>query len=54
MSAFLVTVRTYNAIYQYSALAHSSFDAHAAAIDAFGAASVSVKAEVQTSAHPGE
>ena len=46
MSAFTVTVRTESAIYQYSAIAATSFDAHAAAIDEFGTASVTIKPEV--------
>ena len=46
MSAFIVTVRIDCETFRYSALAPSSFDAHAAAIDQFGAASVTVTPEV--------
>ena len=46
MSAFTVTVRTASATYQYSAIAASSFDAHAAAIDEFGTVSVTIKPKV--------
>lgn len=47
MSAFSVTVRTAAGTFHYSAIAASSFDAHADAIDQFGAVSVTVKPEVQ-------
>lgn len=47
MSAFSVTVRTPSGTFHYSAIAATSFDAHAAAIDQFGAASVTVTPEVQ-------
>lgn len=47
MSAYSVTVRTRSGTFHYSAIAASSFDAHAAAIDQFGAVSVTVKPEVQ-------
>lgn len=47
MSTFSVTVRTPSGTFNYSAIAASSIDAHAAAIDQFGAASVTVKPEVQ-------
>ncbi|MBC3811358.1 hypothetical protein [Undibacterium aquatile] len=47
MKKFSITVRTPSGMFHYSAIAASSIDAHAAAIDQFGAVSVTVKPEVQ-------